>query len=490
MPLRSQFRISCWVFVRLLGGVYTLAFGSLWLQIGGLIGSRGVLPAASWLERVARELGPEKFWRLPTLGWLDASDLTLHLLCAGGAVVGLMVLLGWLQVQGLTALWAGYLSLVVLGQDFLSFQWDVLLLEAGLLAIFLPGAGWKPHGPLATRPPRLAVWLLRLLTFKLMFGSGVVKLASGDPTWRGLTALRYHYETQPLPNPLAWLAHQAPDVLHLASVIVMFVVELGVPFLIFGPPKWRRAGAAALIGLQLLIGLTGNFAFFNVLSIALCLLLLDDAWWMRFWQLIEPASEAPALGMFRRAVLVPLAVVWLLVSLGHLLGAIGLNGAVPSPLRGLESAVAPWRSINGYGLFAVMTTERREIIVEGSDDGETWLAYEFRWKPGDPSRVPPIVSPLQPRLDWQMWFAALRDARASPWFFAFMARLAQAEPAVLELLDQDPFAGRAPTLLRARLVDYRFSSFSELGDWIWWRRTPVGEFLPETPSKELAALKP
>lgn len=474
----------------MLGGIYALAFGSLWLQIEGLIGSRGILPAAALLERAGEALGPERFWRLPTLGWLSAGDLTLHLLCAAGVVLGLAVLLGWLQLPGLVALWVGYLSLVVLGQDFLSYQWDVLLLEAGLLGIFLPGAWWKPRGPLAARPPRLGIWLLRLLTFKLMFGSGVVKLASGDPTWRNLTALQYHYETQPLPNPLGWFVHQLPEFLHFASVVAMFAVELAVPFLLFAPAKARRGAAATLIGLQLAIALTGNYAFFNLLAIALCLLLLDDEWWMGFWNLIEPASAAPALGTPRRVLLVPLALVWLAVSAAHLAGALGYRASVPAPLSALQSAVAPWRSINGYGLFAVMTTARDEIVIEGSEDGASWSAYELRWKPGPAARMPPIVAPHQPRLDWQFWFAALRPAEASPWFGAFLARLARAEPRVLGLIAHDPFDGSPPAYLRARRVRYSFSTLSGLRDGAWWIVEPRGEFVPATPVAALAGRQP
>ncbi len=490
MTERPQFRISSWVFVRSIGGVYAIACASLWLQIEGLIGSRGILPAAAFLERAAAQLGAERFRLLPTLGWLDAGDLTLELLCLAGVVLGVMVLLGWLQLPGLVALWAIYLSLTVLGQDFLSFQWDVLLLEAGLLAIFLPGAGWKPMRPLGIRPPRLAVWLLRLLAFKLMFSSGLVKLTSGDTAWRALEALKVHYETQPLPNPGGWLAHQLPGFLQVASVVVMFGVELLAPFLMFAPTRWRRGAAGALIALQLLIALTGNYAFFNLLSIALCLLLLDDAWWMRFWNLIEPASEAPALGALRRVGLVLLSVVWLAVSVVNLVSATRTGATLPAPLLALHSTVAPFRSINGYGLFAVMTTERNEIVIEGSEDGVEWAAYEFRYKPGDPSRMPPIVAPHQPRLDWQMWFAALRDVRASPWFVSLMSRLAQAEPSVLDLLEHDPFAGRPPKLLRARLVRYRLAPFSQMTEGIWWQATPGAVFMPETGAAELAALQP
>ncbi len=488
MTARPQFRIASWTFVRLLGAVYAIACGSLWFQIEGLVGSRGLLPAAAFLERVAAVLGPERYWQLPTLGWLSAGDATLDALCVAGVVLGGLVFLGWVQLQGLVALWAIYLSLAVLGQDFLSFQWDVLLLEAGLLAVFLPGSGWKPKGPLAIRPPRLAVWLLRLLTFKLMFASGLVKLTSGDPTWRSFGALGFHYETQPLPSPVGWLAHQLPDLLQSVSVGVMFGLELIVPWLIFGPSRWRRGAAGALIGFQLLIALTGNYAFFNLLTILLCLLLLDDAWWMRFWALIEPASEARALGTFRRILLVAWTVVWLVVSGVHLANAAGLRSAVPGWFAGVSSSLAPWRSVNGYGLFAVMTTERNEILIEGSDDGTSWSAYAFRYKPGDPGRMPPIVAPHQPRLDWQMWFAALREPGDSPWLLGLLSRLAQAEPATLELLRTDPFEGRTPRFLRARLARYRLASFSEMTNGTWWRVEPVGEFVPATPSATLAEL--
>jgi hypothetical protein len=492
VPEHAQFRIASWIFVRVLGGVYAIAFGSLWVQLGGLIGSRGILPASAFLERVATQPGPERFWLAPTLGWLDASDFTLHLFCALGLLLALLVLAGWVQVVGLVVLWLLYLSLAVLGQDFLSFQWDVLLLEAGLLAVFLPGPTLRPTGPMAVRPPRLAIWLLRLLTFKVMFSSGVVKLASGDAAWRSLTALQYHYETQPLPNPVAALVHQLPGFAHYLAVVLMFAVELVAPLLIFGPPRWRRGAAGVLIALQALILLCGNFAFFNLLSIALCLLLFDDVVWLRSWRLLQPASEIRALGAVRRAVLVALAILWLVVSAVHVVGAFGAGRVVPGPLERLARGVAPWRSINPYGLFAVMTTERLEIVVEGSDDGRGWSEYRFRHKPGAIDDMPPIVAPHQPRLDWQMWFAALGSPHDQPWFLAFAGRLAQAEPAVLSLLADDPFDGRPPAFLRARLVRYRLASFSEITGGTWWRLEELplasGVYLPATPAEELAKL--
>jgi len=417
---REDYVLTRWVFLRGLGAVYFCAFASLWPQILGLIGSRGILPARDFLGAVAAQAGPGRFWLAPTLAWLDPSDHALRLLCAAGMLLSLLLTLGILPVPTLAGLWLLYLSLVSVGQDFLGFQWDTLLLETGLLAIFFAPAAVLPRFASETPPSRLALWLLRWLLFRLMFGSGVVKLASGDPAWHNLTAMALHYETQPLPTPLAWLLHLLPLPFQRFSTLAVLAVELAAPFLIFAPRRLRLAGAGLLAGLQVLILLTGNFAFFNYLTLALCVLLLDDAALRRLVpsrlrQLLpaEPESR-PAPRRARRWVLAPVAAVLLAVSVSQLTGE--LDPDLPSPIQPLAAWQEPLHLVNPYGLFAVMTTSHPVIAVEGSDDGKTWREYGFRYQPQDVNQPPRLAAPFQPRLDWQLWFAALGRADGSPWF--------------------------------------------------------------------------
>jgi hypothetical protein len=462
------------LYLRLLAIVYACAFGSLLPQISGLIGANGILPVREWLEAVRLHTGIERYWLAPTLCWLNASDTFLYALCIVGLGAAVLVFLEYAVVPALVMAWLAYLSLAVAGQDFLGFQWDALLLEAGFVSIFLaaPGFGRRSRGAV----PLITIWLLRWLCFRLMFGSGLVKLLSGDPTWRGLTALQFHYETQPLPNPLAWYAHRLPHWWQSFSVVQMFAIELLVPFLIFAGRRARNVAAAALVALQLAIAATGNYAFFNLLAIALCVPLLDDLALPRRWRQ-EAGTEAGR--SWPRSVLLTLAAVIGTLSSVLVAATIGLGAWIPRPVVQLYRLVAPFDIVNHYGLFAVMTTTRPEIIIEGSDDGEHWQAYEFRFKPGDLRRMPPVVAPHQPRLDWQMWFAALGEWEQSPWFAQLESRLLEAQPAVLSLLAHDPFAGRPPAFVRARLFRYHFSTAAERArDGSWWTREESGPYGP------------
>jgi lipase maturation factor 1 len=325
---------------------------------------------------------------------------------------------------------------------------------------------------------------MRWLLVRLMFGSGAIKLASGDATWRNLTALSYHYETQPLPTWVAWYANQLPEWFDRLACAAMFAIELGAPLLVFAPRRLRLAGAAALILLQTLIALTGNYGYFNVLAIALSVLLLDDAvvarwiprpcheWFDRrrtsrgrwCWPRWAPITVALAL--------VPPS----LVALGH---SVGFAVTLPPPFSLAQEALQPFRVVNTYGLFAVMTTSRPEIIVEGSDDGVEWKAYEFKYKPGDVGRRPVFVAPHQPRLDWQMWFAALGRYEENPWFANFCGRLLEGSPDVLRLLAFDPFGGHPPRFVRAMLYQYRFADMAtHRATGAWWTRERLGSYSP------------
>ena len=368
-----------------------------------------------------------------------------------------------LPLATVIALYVLYLSIDTAGQTFFSFQWDSLLLEAGFAAILLAPPGFRPS--YTDPPPRMAIWLFRFLIFRLMLESGVVKLLSGDPTWRNLTALNYHYETQPLPTPPAWYFAHLPGFMHKVSVASVFGVELAVPFLFLATRRLRRIAAVLTIGFQLLIGFTGNYTFFNLLTIVLCFIPLFDK------------GERAIPGRYRWLIC---AVSGILIVFGllQLVNTLGLI-RIPEPLATVDSGAETFHIVNRYGLFAVMTTSRSEIVIEGSNDGENWQPYEFRYKPGDIKRRLPWVAPYQPRLDWQMWFAALSNYQDNPWFSQLMLRLLQGTPEVTGLLATDPFPGKPPRLIRAAIYDYHFSdSATRRETGAVWTRQYLGQYFP------------
>jgi hypothetical protein len=464
--VRDNYSLTSSLFFRCLGLIYLIAFLSLSVQITGLLGVNGILPVRDFLRAVYEAMGSTAWVHAPTLFWFSTSDSFMRTTCYAGALWSLGLILGFSQRLTAAILFVMYLSLVVAGQAFLSFQWDYLLLETGFLAIFLT-------------PVFARVWLFRWLLFRLLFLSGAVKLLSHDAAWRNLTALRFHYETQPLPTPLAWYFHQLPGWFQTFSAIVMFALELAVPFCIFAPRKVRLIAAGAIAGFQLLIFATGNYAFFNLLTLALCLLLCDDQAldrWIPAW--LKPKVAAPPAPRFPKVtrVATPVLVCFIL-----LLSALQLGetffGALPAPGQAVLRWTSPFGIVNNYGLFTVMTTSRPEIVIEGSNDNQTWLEYEFRYKPGDVKRRPVWVQPHQPRLDWQMWFAPLGEYQQNRWFVNLMLQLLRGSPDVLGLLGRNPFPDGPPRYIRARVYGYHFTRFKE-NDGNWWTRTLSGEYFP------------
>lgn len=491
----STYILSRFVFLRSLGVIYLIAFVSLWVQVRGLVGSNGILPVASYLEAAKSAFGADRFRILPTLFWFSASDTALHLVCALGVLFAILLICNIAPLPSVVVLWALYLSLTVAGQDFLSFQWDILLIEVGFLAIFLAPMNIRPLLAFESAVSPIALFLLWWLLFRFSFESGVVKLTSGDHTWRDLTALTYHYMTQPLPTWTAWAMHQLPLSFQKISTIVMYAIELVLPFLIFFSRSLRIVAALGMIALQVLIGATGNYNFFNLLTIALCFLLFDDALWaavlpQKFLHWIGFASLAPRslgeVGSPFLTITLLVAFFYLLISFFQLLETVDRRFTAPRFVQRLERFFSPFHSVNSYGLFRVMTTSRPEIIVEGSEDGTTWQAYAFKWKPGDPMRRPRFIEPHQPRLDWQMWFAALRWrgrplalSEVEGWFQHFLGRLLQGSPEVLALMAHNPFPDHPPKYVRALLYDYMFTSAEErrrTGN--WWNRRLIGNYSP------------
>lgn len=477
-----EYVLTRWLFLRLLGFVYLFAFSSLWLQITGLIGSNGIAPLADFLSVIERSLGSSARWQVPTLFWFNTSDSFLLFICGAGTILAALVILDLFTLPALALLWVFYLSLFYAGQEFLSFQWDILLLEVGFLAIFFAPLYPLPRLRQQDAPSRVMIWLFRLVLFKLILESGVAKLASGDPTWRNLTATTYHYWTQPLPTPLAWYMNGLPFAFHQLEVLFTFFVELIVPFLIWGPRRVRMLAGTLIAGHQVFILLTGNYTFFNILTIFLCVSLLDDAFLRRFFPRYFtehlPSTNVPLL---RRMIVGALAVVIGFLNVVQVGNQI-LSGSIPGFANEVAAQFDPFHIVNGYGLFATMTTTRPEIIVEGSRDGQTWLPYEFKYKAGDLSRAPMWVAPYQPRLDWQMWFAALEGTPyAEGWFPNFARRLLQGSPDVLALLGKNPFPDSPPRYIRAMLYNYHFTdAATRQATGNWWQREEAGEFLRPT----------
>jgi len=462
-----RFQVTEFLFLRALGIIYAFAFGSLSTQILGLVGDHGILHAASTLEAMHHALGSRAYWDVPTLLWLHMSDQTMSWCCGLGIFFALLLAINVLPLLNAALCFVLYLSIASVGQPFTLFQWDALLLEAGFLAIF-SGVPWL-------------VWVYRFLVFRLMFESGMVKLLSGDRNWQNLHALRFHFMTQPLPNPLAWYAHHLQPWLLDSLTGWTLLIELVAPFLLFMPRRIRHTGAKFLIALQICIALTGNYAYFNLLTLALLIWAFDDqtfegiaarlnrwlprrrfTFWTRFKVLRVVAAGALMVVVFLGATQV--------LSLFDP----DLAGRLSAPL----SWTAPFQVVNSYGLFAVMTTTRPEIVFEASNDQQDWQEYELPYKPGDLRRGLPVIAPLQPRLDWQLWFAALSNEQQDPWVAVVALRLLQGEPQVLHLFSKVPFKS-PPRYIRAQRYLYSFTTPQERAQTgNIWNRSFVGPYLP------------
>ncbi|MCB1225676.1 MAG: lipase maturation factor family protein [Verrucomicrobiales bacterium] len=478
----SRYRIARWIVPRGLAVIYLIAFLSWWVQKDGLCGGDGILPTSRLMENIHAFETRENISLLshyPSIFWFGYSDALATALCAAGVLLALLVLAGIWQGPLLLLLWAGYLSIVSTADVFMGYQWDALLLEAGFLSLFLAPWRWRSRATLrdTSDPPRFAVWLLQFLLFRLMILSGWVKWAGGDAVWRDMTALRYHFATQPLPNGLsAWMNALPPSLLD-AGCWGMYAVELLLPWgLFFG--RWSRAVAAAgCIGLMSLIFVTGNYNFFNLLTIVLAFTFLDDTQWPQALRrrLVDQAPPPRAIwrtvmGWTTAACLTALS----LVAADSFLAARTPGWqrlTSPTWAQKCLSPIQGFRSINAYGLFQDMTEERPEIVLEVSDDGILWLPLEFRWKPGDPDRSPGWVAPHQPRLDWQMWFAALYPSfdpqpdmqPQSPlfWFGQFLAALLNHREDVWSQMEEPPFPRNEIRHIRARLYRYTLNTPTE-----------------------------
>ncbi len=468
-PAQDQ-QLTGWLFLRLLALIYFVAFASLAVQIAGLAGPEGILPLEAYLSDVAADLEPPARWFwLPSLFWLTgASDQMLQGSAYLGALLSLLLLLGRWERPLLILLFLLYLSLYHAGQVFTNFQWDTLLLEAGFLAIFLVGGA-----------NRLLILLFEWLLFRLRFMSGFFKLFSGDPSWSGLTTLNDYFETQPLPHTGSWYAQQLPDWLLRSGTGFTLFSELIVPFFIFLPRPFRLAAAAITLLMQLLIIATSNHNFINLLTIALCLFLLDDGIVgrvlpRRLQTVIADGYEAAG----RARTLTTLLAALLIVPASLIgFGSRVVHQPLPDSLMAVYHTVRRFGIGNIYHVYPTMQTERQELIIQGSLDGSEWRTYRFRYKPGDPTRRPPFNVPHQPRLDWMVWFVPTQQRIEMYWFGQFMQRLEQGSPRVIELLANDPFPDQPPRYLRVLAYRYAFTDAAERAETgAWWKATYLGEF--------------
>ena len=453
------------LFQRCLGAIYLIAFLVTLDQFRPLLGERGLLPAPDFIRAVP-------FRRSPSVFYVRYSDRVLVAVALVGTALAAGIVLGVPDVLPLalamlwwTALWALYLSIVNLGQTFYSFGWESLLCETGFLAIFLGNA--------ATTPPFTLIVLLRWLLFRVEFGAGLIKMR-GDRCWRDLTCLYYHHETQPMPNPLSWYFHHLSKRLHRLEVLGNHFAQLVVPWFLFLPQPLATLAGIVIAGTQGWLLLSGNFAWLNVITVALAISAFDDAALGRILPFHPSALDLPA-----AYVAIVLGVTVLIVLLSY------------RPARNLVSrhqimnaSFDPLHIVGTYGAFGSVTKERYEVVVEGTEDAvltpqTVWREYEFRGKPTDLKRRPPQFAPYHLRLDWLMWFAALSSPMQQEWFVPFLWKLLEADRATLRLLRFDPFAGRRPRFVRAQYYLYRFTTPAERRETgAWWHRELSGSYVP------------
>jgi len=454
---RSYLRAR-WIWLRALGAIFFSAFYSLYFQIHGLIGPNGILPADSYLDAVRTALGAKRFWFAPTLLWINAGDRALDVLVWTGFAASLALILNLWPRVSIAVAGICFLSFVSAAQDFSSYQSDGMLLEAALLSIFFAPRGFFPGLGRDQPPSRASLFMLRWEWFRIYFESGLVKILSGEPQWRNLTAMDKYYENGPLPTWIGWYVQQWPHAFHAATAAFTLVVELLVSLLIFFPKASRRIAFIITTPLQIGIILTANYAFLNYLVLFLGVLLLDDR--------IVPTATANR--RTPKAAVAVLPIVFITTVFGFFM-----------PNFPIVRLLDPFRVANSYGLFAVMTRARYEIEFQGSADGRTWIAWPFRYKPQDMRRPPGIYAPYQPRFEWNLWFASLGSWVENRWVLNTEVRLLQNQPEVLQLFAGNPFARTPPVAVRAVQWRYWFTTSAERKrTGAWWRRELIGQYAP------------
>jgi hypothetical protein len=462
----APYWLTRWLLQRGLAAIYLIAFVGAVNQFLPLLGAHGLTPVPWFVEH-------SSLWRSPSLFYLHYSDglallvAWIGVICAGAALLGVSERFGTpvsMAVWGV--MWVLYLSIVNVGQTWYSFGWETLLLECGFLAVFLGGRN--------RAPPVIVIWMYRWLLFRVMLGAGLIKLR-GDACWRDLTCLVYHFETQPIPNPISWYFNLLPLVVKKAGVLFNHLAELVTPVGYLIPVRWVRQTAGLIaVAFQFTIFLSGNLSWLNWLTIVIAVSCFDD-------RLLAHVVRVRARGL--RPLAFPHQ-----IAVGVLAAIVAVLSIKPvvnmiSPGQLMNASFEPLHLVNTYGAFGSVSQQRYEVVLEGTTDSvitpaTTWKEYEFEAKPGDVSRRPPFVAPYHLRLDWLMWFAALSPAYADPWFGPLVARLLQNDRPTLSLMAGDPFPDRPPVWIRAQLFLYRFTTPEERHETgHWWVRTLEGDYM-------------
>ncbi len=472
--------LTRFVILRLLGIVYLFAFLSLATQVLPLIGSNGLLPAGLFLQRASNYFGSrlDGFLQFPSLFWFDASDGLLLTIAWVGVGLSLLVAFGFANTVLLIVIWALYMSYVHIGQDWYGYGWEIQLLETGFLAAFLCPL-FDPR-PFPRRPPPVPViWLFRWLAFRIMLGAGLIKIR-GDECWRDLTCLYYHYETQPIPNPLSRYLHFMPKWFHNGGALFNHLCELLAPWFGFGPRRVRHVAGCFMVAFQIILILSGNLSFLNYLTIVPMLACFDDSLLRRMLPgaLVRRAERAAAKAESSPAQSVAVALLAVVVAILSYYPVVNLM----SSRQAMNTSFNRLSLVNTYGAFGSVGKERHEIVFEGTDDesitvATVWKEYDFMCKPGDPSRRPCVIAPYQPRIDWQIWFAAMSVPERYPWTAHLIWKLLHNDPGALSLLATNPFPDRPPRHVRAQYYRYAFAPPGN-PEGLTWRRTLLGTWIP------------
>jgi hypothetical protein len=489
-----------WLFLRALGLIYFSAFFSLIFQIRGLIGPNGILPAAEYLRAVTNSIGFARSWYAPTLLWFSTSNHMLMAVCWAGLLASVLLTSNVLPRGMLLLCFLCFLSFVSAASDFAGYQSDGMLLEAGFISLFLAPPGFRPGFAPQSPPMRASIFLLLWEWFRIYFESGIAKIASGDPQWRHFTAMDEYYQNGPLPTWIGWYAQHLPHSFHVATAFGTLALELVLVWMLFFGRRFRIICFFIVTPWQIGVILTANYTFLNYLVLALAIFLLDDrfldrlvpqSWKRQLTQATQNVPETAAsleanppswqqswaryLDAFKLA-LTAVMLAWLVYSSALLL-LLMISPGTPFPYAPV-AALQPFRIADRYGLFAVMTRGRYEIEFQGSNDGENWTAYPFRYKPQNPYEPPRIYAPYQPRFDWNLWFASLGHWRSNPIVPRTEERLLEGAPDVLALFASNPFP-QPPRQIRVLLWQYWFTSTQEKRDQgLWWRRQLLGNYAP------------
>jgi hypothetical protein len=450
-----------------IGLISLIAFIVALNQFKPLLGERGLLPVPLFLKQVPFSESPSLFYLFPR-NTAFAVFAWLGILLSCLLITGLGTRTTWSAVSIWLALYLLYISFVNVGQTFYAFGWESILLEALFFGIFLGGSN--------TRPSEVGIWLFRWLLFRIMFGAGLIKLR-GDPCWRDLTCLNYHYETQPMPNPLSWYFHWAPQWVNKSGVLFNHFAELIVPFGYLLPQPIASIAGVITIIFQGTIIASGNLSWLNWLTLVLAFSTLDGGYVLNLLHWPRANGVESELPVAMKVATIGITALVVLMSIPVVTNMLSARQVMNTSFNSLHL-------VGTYGAFGSITKPRYEVIVEGTDspalDSTTqWREYEFKGKPGELGYRPPQIAPYHLRLDWLMWFAAMSDYRSHPWFVNFLAKLLQNDRDALGLVRVNPFPERPPRYVRALRYEYHFTTAEEReSTGKWWTRRLIETYFP------------